>query len=545
MPPLPKISGFIPTEPFDSADSSPLFAGMKTGLIMGSGFACSAAGELFGKTTTGKLVLGILGGSVPTFFTNFTELKNIFDDSVEGSKARGELALNALDMGLSIATGIAFTGFLSGLVASVFASAFIEGARSHYAYEKSWKNSFDAAFSAGGWNLVTSAILHGVTHGAGKYLSKEAHERTSILHEPDCDFDLFADPVIPEQTTPTFHKPEVYASVDVNGGISYDERPKNSPVIECAKRVTTATSASSPIQYDTNTRLPDGRIVPWLAAKGPLSFTPENPPTDLSLHDYGRIMPGLFTKEAKYLWGISEHDGGVETLKYFWQCAADNNLERVHVLYGEKENPFFKAPMAVYKNKTSDMYMLMQNGVYQFVRGGDHPRIAEGFVRIHCGIGTNSTYVHKMLWSRDQSLSQLSDQDRQIIRAFFKIHEVNSSDSILNFIAGHQAIVRPNTAHIQVTGGKQQKVRANQSVQRKAEELYRRISTENCFSLNPRISQQKFGPNYGVLDTPLSNIRLTSWFAGESEVRLINPIFARVVSTQGCDVRYWSGLEGL
>ena len=38
----------------------------------------------------------------------------------------------------------------------------------------------------------------------------------------------------------------------------------------------------------------DGRIVPWLAASGPLSYTPESPPPSDYYFQYGWILPGIF-----------------------------------------------------------------------------------------------------------------------------------------------------------------------------------------------------------------------------------------------------------
>ena len=51
---------------------------------------------------------------------------------------------------------------------------------------------------------------------------------------------------------------------------------------------------SSSRRYSTCTVRDDGRIVPWLAASGPLSYTPENPPTSDYYFQYGWILPGIF-----------------------------------------------------------------------------------------------------------------------------------------------------------------------------------------------------------------------------------------------------------
>jgi hypothetical protein len=38
--------------------------------------------------------------------------------------------------------------------------------------------------------------------------------------------------------------------------------------------------------------------------------------------------------------------------------------------------------------------------------------------------------------------------------------------------------------------------------------------------------------------TPVTNVRLTSFFAGEYEVRVIDPKLLEVIETVGCDVVY-------
>ena len=48
----------------------------------------------------------------------------------------------------------------------------------------------------------------------------------------------------------------------------------------------------------------------------------------------------------------------------------------------------------------------------------------------------------------------------------------------------------------------------------------------------------KFGPHYVVLKTPLSNIRITTFFAGESEVKIVDPSRVSVVKTVGCQVEF-------
>jgi hypothetical protein len=47
----------------------------------------------------------------------------------------------------------------------------------------------------------------------------------------------------------------------------------------------------------------------------------------------------------------------------------------------------------------------------------------------------------------------------------------------------------------------------------------------------------KFGSHYVVVSTALSNIRITTFFAGESEVKILDPSRIREVRPFGCEVQ--------
>jgi len=49
---------------------------------------------------------------------------------------------------------------------------------------------------------------------------------------------------------------------------------------------------------------------------------------------------------------------------------------------------------------------------------------------------------------------------------------------------------------------------------------------------------RKFGPHHVVLKTPLSNIRITTFFAGEAEVKILDPTRVSDVRAVGCELDY-------
>jgi len=50
------------------------------------------------------------------------------------------------------------------------------------------------------------------------------------------------------------------------------------------------------------------------------------------------------------------------------------------------------------------------------------------------------------------------------------------------------------------------------------------------------MAELKFGPHYVAFRTPLSNIRITTFFAGEAEARIVDPTRMAPVDAVGCSV---------
>ncbi len=65
-----------------------------------------------------------------------------------------------------------------------------------------------------------------------------------------------------------------------------------------------------------------------------------------------------------------------------------------------------------------------------------------------------------------------------------------------------------------------------------ANELWR--TTHQSFTLARYVAENKFGPHFVSCKTPLGNIRITTFFAGEHEVRIIDPDQVEFVECVGC-----------
>jgi len=57
------------------------------------------------------------------------------------------------------------------------------------------------------------------------------------------------------------------------------------------------------------------------------------------------------------------------------------------------------------------------------------------------------------------------------------------------------------------------------------------------------MGKHKFGSHYVIVRTALSNIRITTFFAGESEVEIVDLSSIREVQPFGCEVQFIPAME--
>jgi hypothetical protein len=69
-----------------------------------------------------------------------------------------------------------------------------------------------------------------------------------------------------------------------------------------------------------------------------------------------------------------------------------------------------------------------------------------------------------------------------------------------------------------------------------AKDLWHAAQQSN--SLDPVMGVRKFGPTHVVIKTPLNNIRITTFFAGESEAKILDPGRISEVQSIGCEVEF-------
>lgn len=120
--------------------------------------------------------------------------------------------------------------------------------------------------------------------------------------------------------------------------------------------------------YSTATRTSNDRLVPWLAAKGALPYTPESPPVRDNLFQYGWVLPQVFKpglRQHVYFGAISRDDA--HDVFAFWQNARRGAVARVVYDEGRLAGGTIEAPIAVYRHDTrlgDRGYLFIQHGSF-------------------------------------------------------------------------------------------------------------------------------------------------------------------------------------
>jgi hypothetical protein len=297
-------------------------------------------------------------------------------------------------------------------------------------------------------------------------------------------------------------------------------------------------------RFSTSTVFDPRRSVPWLAAQGPLAYSPEEPPARDYFFQYSWILPGIFDpkvnlREHRYFG--SPHKCDAHLLFDFWGNIRNGNgaaLQRYSKL-GVFLDIEVKAPIAAYRH-VKKLYdtagsMLIQHGSYQWIADQDQPNIECGQVLLYRGIQENAAF--RCLQFR---LEELSPANRDIFRKYLGFQAAMLSDSVLSFNTIHDRVNRCETQGLRHATWLGDDVAAAAGLDIDsagfANELWR--AAQQSYSLDPVMGAQKFGPHYVVLKTPLNNLRITTFFAGESEVKIVDPSRVSVMETVRCRIEF-------
>ncbi len=290
--------------------------------------------------------------------------------------------------------------------------------------------------------------------------------------------------------------------------------------------------------YSTSTRTSDDRLVPWLAAEGPLAYTPEAPPARDSLFQYGWVLPQVYRLGLRrhLYFGAYPRDQAQE-LFAFWENAGRGKAERVAVRDGRLANGTVEAPIAVYRHITrlrEAHYLIIQHGSYQCVPIEDQPDLEAGYVLLHRGIGDAKVFDFPFR-HRAVNDQRIGSEWEKYVKLQFEI----LSRSDLSFNSIHDRAKRSETSLIHDRTWITDELAGERGLDIEHEPWTRALwgAAHQSFALRSWVSENKFGPNRVVCRTPLTNIRITTFFAGEHEVRIIDPDRVELVAAIGCRVK--------
>ena len=157
----------------------------------------------------------------------------------------------------------------------------------------------------------------------------------------------------------------------------------------------------------------------------------------------------------------------------------------------------------------------------------------EGQVVLYRGIGS-SQVLRRLRFV----VEGLLPAQRAVWRTYLRLQARMLEDSVLSFNTVHDRIRRTETCYLRdgtwLADDLAKEAGLDIESPGFASNLWR--AGHQAYALERWVADRKFGPHYGIFKIPLSNIRLTTFFAGEAEVRIVDPGLLSLMETVGCSV---------
>jgi len=293
-------------------------------------------------------------------------------------------------------------------------------------------------------------------------------------------------------------------------------------------------------KYSTSTVYGERYLVPWLASEGPLAYTPEHPPPKDYFFQYGWVLPEIFHPEMNlrrhYYFGALYKDQA-RFLFRFWERAREAPVSQKFCEMGVISQAGLKAPIAVYDHlrepRSRRGFLIIQHGSYQWVDRASQPHIECGQVLLYRGVEQAPLFRYLEFESE-----RLSSVRLEAWHKYLALQARMLSDSVLSFKTIHDRTRRCETSHLQDGSGLSDDMAIQAGIAIHSPGFARKLwaATHQSYSLERWVGEHKFGPHFVILKTPLSNIRITTFFAGEAEARVIDPRLLTLVDAIGCRV---------
>jgi hypothetical protein len=291
------------------------------------------------------------------------------------------------------------------------------------------------------------------------------------------------------------------------------------------------------MKFSTHTINQNNEVVPWLAATGELAYSPASPPSRDYYFLYNFTLPGIFDSTVNlrqhYYFGdyAGKKDFYVEPLLKFWEQARHKSITPLLIYYAPDDFNNFESPIAIFKYacpRTLESYFLfIQHGSYLFIPEEEQPLLeSSGHVLLYRGIGTNNKFS---IFNMPKDLSLIDTYRKMVVQSF--------SDSVLSFNTAHAPVRRTETSHLQ---SEQDIFTFIPILSKKADKELNDllINVNQCYTFSAQIAKNKFGPSYATFKTPVTNLRICTYFAGEYETRILSLDKLIPIETTKCDFIY-------
>lgn len=232
------------------------------------------------------------------------------------------------------------------------------------------------------------------------------------------------------------------------------------------------------------------------------------------------MFSGIFSQNvnlrAHYWFGdfSGKNNFDVCFLRGFWEDARCGRVQSICIHEPIQDLMQLEAPIAIFKHHSKvfsqSYYLLMQHGSYLEIPVDEQPLIEDGFVQIYRGIGAAKEFnVYRM------------PEDTHLLEQYGEIYSYYFSDSTRSFISAHVNTVRCETSHLK-SPTEVLYLEEFHGLERSIDLTKLQQITAQCYTLDKAIAQNKFGPAYVMFKTPVTNIQICTYFAGESEVKILS-----------------------
>ena len=192
--------------------------------------------------------------------------------------------------------------------------------------------------------------------------------------------------------------------------------------------------------------------MPWLAADGPLAYSPGAPPDRDYYFQYNRILPGIFADNVdlrRHLYFGAGYKDHVRDVLAFWALSRQGKVNRVAHCMGGISAETVTAPLAVYRMVSpwrDEVYVFIQHGSYQIVSVVHQPNLESCEVLLYRGLQDAPVY-------RRLGVGTLNAAKRTIWQRYVATQAHVLSDSVRSFNSIHDRAKRARLATFETAVG--------------------------------------------------------------------------------------------